>query len=107
MLMKPILEKREWPRHQVAIPISLKYSDPRTSCRTWHAGEARNVSVDGMMIVSSGLKEIQLSSTVDILCFPQNQDLYSNIKAPEPVSMTGVVIWQNTGNGTAGIRLNT
>ncbi len=43
---------------------------------------------------------------VEILCFPQNQDLYSQIRDPEPVSMTGVVIWQDRVSGTAGIQVN-
>ena len=104
--MEPITEKRVWPRHQIRIPISLKCAHARTPSRAWHVGETRNISVDGMMLVSSVLKETQLSSMVEILCFPQNQDLYSQIRDPEPVSMTGVVIWQDRVSGTAGIQVN-
>lgn len=104
--MEPIQERRVWPRHQVRIPISLKCSHARTPNRAWHVGETLNISVEGMMLVSSVLKETHLSSMVEILCFPQNQDLYSQIRDPEPVSMTGGVIWQDRVSGTAGIQLN-
>ena len=104
--MAPKLEQRVWPRHRVEIPITLKCSHARISSREWHVGETRNISVDGMGVVSPVLKEIRLASRVEILCFPQNRGLYSQIRDPEPVSMTGVVIWQDMWSGTAGIRLN-
>ncbi len=104
--MKLTLERRVWPRHQANMPISLKCSHARAFSRAWHVGEAMNISVDGMMAASSVLKEIRLSSLVEILCFPQNRELYSQIRDPEPVSMTGVVIWQDMWSGMAGIRLN-
>ena len=105
--MKSTSEQRTWPRHQVKIPISLKYSDTQTSNRAWYVGETHDVSVDGMRIVSSFVKDIPPASTVEILCFPPGLGLYSNIRDPEPVSMTGVVMWRDIRNGTAGIRLNT
>ena len=104
--MEPILEKRMWPRHQLKIPISLKYSDAKTFHRTWHAGETYDVSVDGMRIVSSAVTDIQPEITLEILCFPPNQKVYSDINEPEPVSMSGVVIWRDIRSGMAGIRLN-
>ena len=104
--MNSTSEQRTWPRHQIKIPVSLKCSHARALSRAWHVGEAWNISVDGMMVASSVLKEIRLSSMMEILCFPQNRELYSQIRDPEPVSMTGVVIWQDMRSGTAGIRLN-
>lgn len=104
--MNSTSERRVWPRHQIKIPVSLKCSHARTLSRAWHVGETRDISVDGMTVASSVLKEIRLSSLVEILCFPQNRELYSQIRDPEPVSMTGVVIWQDMWSGTAGIRLN-
>nr|NJM02090.1 hypothetical protein [Desulfobacula sp.] len=104
--MEPKLEQRVWPRHQIEIPISLKCSHARICSREWHVGETRDISVDGMGVVSSVLKEIRLASMVEILCFPQNREGDMQIRDPEPVSMTGIVIWQDMWSGAAGIRLN-
>lgn len=104
--MEPKSEQRVWPRHRAEIPISLKCSHARIINREWHVGETRDISVDGMGVVSPVLKEIRLASTVEILCFPQNREWEMHIRDPEPVSMTGVVIWQDMWAGAAGIRLN-
>lgn len=104
--MKTASEQRAWPRHKIRISLSLKYTDSKTFNRTWHPGETRDVSVDGMRIVSSGVRDLLPDSMIEILCFPPGLDLYSKIRDPEPVSMTGMVMWQDVRNKTAGIRLN-
>ncbi len=85
----------------------MKYFDVQTSFRAWHVGETLDISVDGMRIASSAIKEIPPEAAVEILCFPPGvTGLYSKIHDPDPVSITGVVMWRDIKSGTAGIRLN-
>ncbi|MBU1344440.1 MAG: PilZ domain-containing protein [Proteobacteria bacterium] len=104
--MNQISERRRWPRHRVRIPVSLKYSDTRTFSQTWHVGETYDISVEGMRIITSSLPELPEFSRLEILCFPKEDSLLPYIPEPEPVSMTGVVIWQDIKNKSIGVKLD-
>lgn len=88
------------------VPVSLKYSDAGSFSRAWHVGETQDVSVDGMRIVLSSLEELPGFSRLEILFFPNKTVLWSYIPEPEPVSMSGVVIWQDIVKKVIGIKFD-
>jgi len=102
--MKEKTEQRRWPRQQMNISVSLKYSD--TITQTWYVGETHDVSVEGMRIVSSSLEKLPLSSRLEILCFPGGAGPGLYTTEPEPVTMTGSVMWQDLETRSIGVRLD-
>ena len=68
-------------------------------------GEAIDISVDGMQIISNSLGPLPLSSRLEILCFPKKDKQSFYIQDPEPVRIKGRVRWQDLENKTLGIEL--
>jgi hypothetical protein len=102
----PIIEKRRWPRHLLSVPVSFKASDAGTMDRTWHIGKTQDVSLEGMQVISSRGVDLLSSSRLEILIFPARDGDFTYIADPEPVAMTGSVVWQNTETRSIGIRLD-
>ena len=87
------------------MPISFKCMDIHGKALVWHMGEAIDISVDGMQIISNSLGRIALASKLEILCFPKKGKPSFYIQDPEPVRIKGRVKWQDLENKTLGIEL--
>jgi len=85
------------------IPVSFKCKNALNHDISWHIGMADNISVKGMIVEADSLPLIEVSSFVEILCFPKQDRLVSHIPEPEPVKMTGIVIWQDRDKNLLGI----
>lgn len=88
------------------IPVSLKCSDTRTFNQTWHVGKTHDISVGGIRILSSSIEVLPLSSRLEILFFPDKEGILPYSVEPEPVRMTGLVMWQDILNKSIGVKLD-
>lgn len=97
--------KKRWPRHKVKIPVSIKCPDSSGSDPSWYIGVTEDISVDGISIISRSLPALKPGTMVSILCFPESGNHLFQISEPEPVSMTGRVVWQDMERHTTGIEI--
>ncbi len=99
------MEKRKGTRQEARVPVSFKCRDIQDQNLVWHMGEAIDISVDGMQIISNSLGPLAVSSLLEILCFPKKDKQSFYIQDPAPVQMTGRVKWQDLENKIIGIEL--
>lgn len=97
--------KRKDSRQKARILVSFKCWDMQDKSLVWHMGEAIDISVDGMQIISNSLGPLALSSKLEILCFPKKENQSFSIQDPEPVRIKGRVKWQDLENKIIGIEL--
>ncbi len=100
-----LISKRKWPRHDVMIPVSVKCNISDNEDASWYVGEASNLSVEGFTIQLNPLPEIAILSSVEILCFPDKFPMLSHVAEPEPVCVTGQVIWKDAEKHLVGIEI--
>lgn len=98
---------RKWPRHDVEIPVSIKCKDASSQKVSWHIGVTDKTSVGGITIKADSLPDVEISSRVEILCFPTQESLFSSIPEPEPIKIQGRVIWQDKDKKTIGLEIST
>ncbi len=89
------LKKCKWTRHDVMIPVSVKCNASNYQDASWHVGEASNLSTEGITIQLIPLPEVAISSIVEVLCFSDKFPWLIHDTEPEPVFITGQVIWIN------------
>ncbi len=98
-------KKRKWPRHRVEIPVSVKCPALPGADHAWHIGITEDISVDGITIQSSSIPVLKPGTLVSVLCFPEDNAQLFQVSEPEPVSMTGRVVWQDKGRHMTGIEI--
>ena len=98
-------EKRTWPRHDTAIPVSIRCCKETNNKAAWHIGEAVNISVDGLAIRMDPLPDAMVSSLVKLFCLPKLNALPPGILDPEPVWITGEVIWMDKTENILGLKV--
>ncbi len=100
-------DRRQWPRHDFQIPVSVKCTTDPLGEKTWYIGETLNLSVDGMAISICPLPDIRLASTVKIICFPEKPPVSACMPEPEPVWVIGRIVWVDADRHCFGIEILT
>lgn len=86
--------------------MSIKCRGAGSLDAAWHVGETKNISVEGVTVEAPSLPVLDIGSSVELLCFPEEVRLPSYLLEPEPVRMTGRIRWQDKDKHLIGVDMS-
>jgi hypothetical protein len=102
--MIPYHERRQRPRQQITMPVSIRCGRIFADSMSWYIGETKDVSDRGMQVKLTTPGPVPASSDISVLCFPKVDAGPAGVVDPVHLWMKGRVAWQNSGKDLLGIQ---